>query len=116
LVKKSNDYWVADNKILIKVHAASLNPIDLILYNSAYPALKWWFGEQGIGRDYSGVIADIGERAATQTGLKVGNEVAGLYAHPFGKGTVSQYIEIDPNVDKSILKKPESLPKQHRFR
>jgi NADPH:quinone reductase-like Zn-dependent oxidoreductase len=62
------------NNILIKVHAAAINPVDVQLWKS--PILSRLGGvEKGFGRDYSGVIVKIGDAV---TGWKVGDECFGL--------------------------------------
>ena len=109
VANKDGTYDVPDKKILIKVHSAALNPVDMILYNSAHPLLSFFFGKQGLGRDYSGTIEEIGSVAAKKFDFKVGDEVCGFYRHPFGKGTCSEYLLIDPTVDKSIGLKPKNL-------
>lgn len=111
MVKKAGGFGVPSKNILVKVHSAALNPVDLVLYNSSYYPFQFAFGEQGIGRDYSGVIVDIGEEAASKTGLKAGDEVVGLYQHPFGKGSVAEYILLDSTAaaDSAITLKPKNL-------
>lgn len=70
------------DSILVKVHAAALNPIDLIIKNSLSP---WIFrGEKGFGFDYSGVVVAIGADAAKRNGLKVNDRVSGLFQDIFG--------------------------------
>ncbi|CAH2350667.1 protein Yim1p [[Candida] railenensis] len=109
VANKDGTYDVPEKKILVRVHSAALNPVDMILYNSAHPILSYFFGKQGIGRDYSGTIEKIGAVAGKKFDFKVGDEVCGLYRHPFGKGTCSEYILIDPAVDKAIGLKPKNL-------
>ncbi|CAH2350668.1 protein Yim1p [[Candida] railenensis] len=109
VTNKNGTYDVPEKKILIKVHSAALNPVDVVLYNSAHPLLSYFFGKQGFGRDYSGTIVKIGGVAAKKFDFKVGDEVCGLYMHPFGKGTCSEYVMVDPTVDKAIGLKPKNL-------
>lgn len=86
-------YNVPANNILIKVHAAALNPVDIVLRQSAGYLLSFVNSYQGIGRDYSGVVEAIGNDVKTT--LQLGDKVQGLYTHPFGKGTCSQYVLLD---------------------
>ncbi|CAN3376561.1 hypothetical protein DIURU_002688 [Diutina rugosa] len=103
---------VDSDEILIRVSSAALNPIDLLVYYSAYYISSWFNSKQGIGRDYSGTIESIGATAASHTGLKVGDEVFGLYRHFFQKGTIAEYIKIKPmGRDCSIAKIPKGMSK-----
>lgn len=99
---------ISDHEITIKVYATSLNPVDIILYNSAYCPLSKLNNKQGVGRDYAGVIDAIGVEAAANTGLKVGDRVCGMYTHPFGTGTIAEYLQLDPRKDSTIAKIPDS--------
>lgn len=98
---------VKDDEAIIKVDHAALNPVDVILYNLAYWLTSFLNLKQGVGRDYAGTVEAIGASAASTSGLKVGDKVYGMYNHPFGKGTVSEYITIKPNgFDAAVAKVP----------
>ena len=107
LVKKGDEYTVPSNKILVKVDSAALNPVDLMLYNSAIFPFTLMNSNQGIGRDYSGVVEAIG--SGDDLGLKVGDKVCGLYLHPLGKGTVAEYILLDGKTDVAVNVIPSNL-------
>mmetsp|Transcript_5664 Transcript_5664/g.6701 ORF Transcript_5664/g.6701 Transcript_5664/m.6701 type:complete len:372 (+) Transcript_5664:1112-2227(+) len=112
LVKQGDgSYNLPSNNILVKVHSAALNPVDLVLYNSSYRLLSYYNSNQGIGRDYSGTIEAIGEVAAKKTDFRVGDKVCGLYRHVFGKGTVSEYILLDATSvnDSAVVPIPKNL-------
>ena len=70
------------NELLIKVHAAAINPVDIQLWGN--PVVGWLAGkkEKGIGRDYSGVIVAVGKEVKKQGRWEVGDEVFGLYNKP----------------------------------
>ena len=102
-------YNVPPNKILVKVHSAALNPIDLVLYNSAFKVLSYYNSQQGIGRDYSGTIVAIGEVAAKKTDFSIGDKVCGMYTHILGNGTVSEYVLLDWTSDLSVVPVPKNL-------
>lgn len=104
-------FGIGGNKILVKVHSTSLNPVDVLLYTVAPAFLSRFTKHQGIGRDYLGTVVSIGPDAAKKTGLAVGDEVSGMYTHPFGPGTISEYItlDLDQKTDVSITKKPANL-------
>lgn len=109
LTKRSEGYGAGSNQILVKVHGASLNPVDSVLYNTYHQVLGRVLGRLGIGFDYSGIVVSIGSLASKKTHLKEGDEVVGLYAHPFFSGAVSEYLMINPCWDMTISRKPESL-------
>lgn len=100
---------VGPHQVLVKVHLAALNPVDIVLYNSAHPLLARVFGAQTPGRDYSGTVVSIGAAAAKKTDFKNGDHVCGMYMHPFGAGTLGEYILVDPLVDKAIALAPSNV-------
>lgn len=104
-------YGVGPKKILVKVHSAALNPVDLMLYKSAYAAAGFYNKHQGTGRDYSGTVAAIGSQAAAETGLKEGDVVCGFAVHILGTGSLAEYILLDSTVarDAGITKVPQNL-------
>jgi NADPH:quinone reductase-like Zn-dependent oxidoreductase len=66
-------------EILVKIHAAAINPVDIQLWGN--PVIGWLAGskEKGIGRDYSGEIVSVGEECP---GWEIGDEVFGLCNRP----------------------------------
>lgn len=109
---KDGQFKVGPKEILVKVHAAALNPVDLILKNSM-PSLIFR-GDKGFGMDYSGDVAAIGAAAAAQTGFAIGDRVAGLLQDVLGQGTIAEYILINPfnKTGKSARKMPQNLSYQ----
>jgi len=68
------------NELLIKVHAAAINPADIQIWGSQ---LVGWFAgtkEKGIGRDYAGEIVRVGEGLKTK--WSEGDRVFGLFMRP----------------------------------
>lgn len=100
---------VGSDWILVKVRAASLNPVDLLMKNAAIPWL--FFGEKGFGLDYSGDVVAIGASAAAKVSLQVGDRVCGLKMDMYGEGTLSEYILVNPykKTGASIRKIPGKL-------
>lgn len=112
LVKQADGtFGVGSKKILVKVHSAALNPVDLFLYKSAYSVTGFFNDHQGTGRDYSGTVAAIGSEAASKTGLKEGDSVCGFAVHIFGTGSLSEYILLDSSAtpDAGITKIPSTV-------
>lgn len=91
---KFGNYGAGINKIIVKVYSASLNPVDLSIYNARWVKVLSPY-TQYFGRDYSGIIESIGEYAIKETGLKVGDKVNGTIYGILGLGSVAEYLEFD---------------------
>lgn len=100
---------VASDRILVKVKAAALNPVDLLLKSAVIPLFS--FSEKGFASDYSGDVVAIGASAAAKTSLKVGDKVCGINQVPFGDGTLGEYTLVNPfkKTGASIRRFPEKL-------
>lgn len=62
-----------ENEILIRVHKASINPVDIQLWKAQ--VLGVIAGDKGIGRDYAGTVVAVG---STVKGFEQGDRVFGL--------------------------------------
>lgn len=71
---------ISNNQVLIKTHAASINPIDYKVLRGDMKAFSKLTFPAGIGRDVSGVVAEIG---ANVKGLAIGDEVFSRVAEPY---------------------------------
>ena len=96
---------VGDNEILVKVHAASLNPVDWHFMRGTPFPLRFGSGlrkpssPQRLGFDYAGTIEAIG-RSVTQ--FNAGDAVFGGT-----RGTLAEYVTVA--ADKAAMRKPERL-------
>jgi NADPH:quinone reductase-like Zn-dependent oxidoreductase len=93
----------ADNEVLVRVHAASLNPFDSAIaagYLSFMTSLPLT-----LGADFSGEVIEVGKDV---THVKTGDEVYGLV--PAGSGTFSEYATPKTN---EVALKPKSLDHVH---
>ncbi|WP_326718691.1 NADP-dependent oxidoreductase [Streptomyces sp. NBC_00243] len=74
------------NEILIKVHAAGVNPTDW-----KHRASGGFLGEPPfvLGWDVSGVVEAVGVGVAR---FKVGDEVFGMLSYPWGHGSHAEYV------------------------
>lgn len=61
------------NEVLVKVYAASINPVDIQLWRS--PLLAVVPGEKGMGKDFSGTVVAVGDNIK---GWVEGDEMFGL--------------------------------------
>ncbi|WP_029111992.1 NADP-dependent oxidoreductase [Mycobacterium sp. URHB0044] len=96
---------VGSNDVLVKVSAASINPLDKMVRNGEFKQLLKYKPPFVIGHDVAGVVTQAG---ATVRDFKVGDEV---YARPrdLRIGTFAEYIAIDQN---DVALKPASLTLQ----
>lgn len=92
------------NEILVRVHAASVNPTD------------WKHRQDGgflgeppftLGWDLSGTVESIGVGVAR---FQVGDEVSGMLPYPFGHGAHAEYVAAPARV---FAHKPASLDHVH---
>lgn len=87
-----------EGQVLLKVHAAAINPVDWKLIEGSFPGLK----EGLVGNDVSGVVQAIGPNTATT--LQVGDEVYGDIIST--KGAFAEYAVADEAV---LAKKPANI-------
>lgn len=115
-VKVDNGAYNLPNpsNVLVKIHAAALNPVDVVIRNSLTPLL--FRAERGLGGDYSGDVVAVGDAAASKLNLKVGDKICGLYLESLllGPGSIAEYVLIDINKPTgcNARKFPESLSYQ----
>jgi NADPH:quinone reductase-like Zn-dependent oxidoreductase len=93
---------VGTNDVLVKVSAASINPLDKMVRNGEFKQLLKYKTSFVLGHDVAGVVAQVG---ATVRDFKIGDEV---FARPrdLRIGTFAEYIAIDQN---DVAHKPASL-------
>jgi NADPH:quinone reductase-like Zn-dependent oxidoreductase len=93
---------VGDTDVLVKVGAASINPLDKMVRNGEFKQLIKYRRPFVLGHDVAGVVTEVGARV---TDLQVGDEV---YARPrdLRIGTFAEYIAIDQD---DVAPKPASL-------
>jgi NADPH:quinone reductase-like Zn-dependent oxidoreductase len=93
---------VGSSDVLVRVSAASINPLDKMVRNGEFKQLLKYKPPFVIGHDVAGMVTKVG---ATVRDFKVGDEV---YARPrdLRIGTFAEYIAIDQN---DVALKPASL-------
>lgn len=84
------------NDVLVKVHAAAINPVDIQLWGNSLIGLLAGRKEKGIGRDYAGTITAVGSALQRSSQWETGDRVFGLCNRPMGEGTFTQYLKIAP--------------------
>jgi NADPH:quinone reductase-like Zn-dependent oxidoreductase len=89
-------------QILVKVRAASANPMDWKIRRGEMKALSGSRFPRGLGHDFAGVVEAIGPGVER---LKVGNEVFGVTSIRQA-GTFAEYVVAD---EKNVGLKPPSI-------
>lgn len=89
---------IPKNKLMIRIRTATLSHLDVQLMNM--PISLTSPGQKGIGRDFCGVIEEIG--ANWKGKYEKGQKVCGMFIHLNGQGTIGDYVLIDPSVDHII--------------
>ncbi|MDV7464060.1 NADP-dependent oxidoreductase [Acinetobacter baumannii] len=91
---------IKKNTVLVKIHATSINPLDLRVVEGEFKAilpLKFPFI---LGNDFAGTVVQIGENV---TNFKVGDEV---YAKTDLSGSFAEYTLVE---ESSLSLKPKNL-------
>lgn len=93
---------INDNDVLVQVHSASVNPLDLLIKNGEFKLFLPYKPSFVNGHDLAGVVTKTGSKV---TKFKVGDEV---YSRPsdYRIGTFAEYISI---AEKDVALKPKNL-------
>ena len=93
---------VGDGDVLVKVSAAGINPLDMMVRNGEFKRLLKYRTPFVLGHDVAGVVTRVGSGVRD---FQVGDEV---YARPrdLRIGTFAEYIAIDQD---DVAPKPASL-------
>jgi NADPH:quinone reductase-like Zn-dependent oxidoreductase len=89
------------SQVLVKIRAASVNPVDFKIRSGKYPSVKEDRLPYTLGRDVSGVVEQCGAQA---TAFKVGDEIMGMVGIQGGG-----YAEMTVLDQKAIARKPASI-------
>ncbi|EGV66121.1 NAD(P)-binding protein, partial [Yamadazyma tenuis ATCC 10573] len=110
--KLDGTYGAGQDDVLVKIHYASFNPIDILLKGIVSPWVNYLRGNFGLCNDYSGVVVDIGDKAAEKLGLRIGDEVCGQTSQTAYTNTLTEYVMFEGShypKGWGMLKKPENL-------
>jgi len=80
-----------DDEFIVKVMAASINPVDFKIRNGTYPRVKAEHLPRTLGRDLSGVV----ETAGAKCGFKAGDEIYAFLGPD--RGSNAERVLIKPN-------------------
>lgn len=102
LAAEVSEPTVGTNDVLVRVSAASVNPLDIMVRNGEFKQLLKYRLPFVLGHDVAGVVTETG---ADVRGLSVGDQV---YARPrdLRIGTFAEYIAID---QADVALKPATL-------
>ena len=102
---------VGDNELLVRVHASSVNPVDVFIAAGGLKEMAEHEFPVTLGRDFAGVVEQAGSGA---TRYRVGDEVFGfvLHANPaVHDGSWAELITVPE--DNMVAAKPRSLDFPH---
>ncbi len=97
---------VGDNELLVRVHASSVNPVDVFI---AAGALKDMVAHElpvTIGRDFAGVVEQAGSGASRH---EIGDEVFGFVPHANPTVHDGSWAERIAIAEDNVAAKPQSL-------
>ena len=90
-----------DDEVVVRVHAASINPVDYKTREGSYPAVKEDQLPVTLGRDLSGTVELLGTRAHT---LKKGDPIFAMLGHD--RGAYARYVLVKA---VEMVAKPQDL-------
>lgn len=93
------------SQVLLRVGAASVNPVDFKIRRGQYPAVKEDRLPYTLGRDVSGIVEKCGAQA---TQFKIGDEVFGIVG--IGGGGYAEKVVLD---QQSLACKPADIDHEH---
>lgn len=93
---------IADDEVLVEVHAASVNPVDFKIRDGVLRLLVSYRMPIVLGFDFAGTVAQVGSKV---TKFKVGDEVYGLPRRTM-IGTFAEYFAVKA---EDISFKPKNL-------
>ncbi|WP_409347143.1 NADP-dependent oxidoreductase [Paenibacillus sp. MBLB4367] len=91
---------VGDHDVLAEIHAASINPLDLLVRDGKLRVLLNYDMPHVLGYDFSGIVIQVGRKV---TKFNVGDEIFG---RPSKGGAFAEYISVHEN---DIALKPKNL-------
>ena len=96
----------ADNELLVRVHASSVNPVDVLIAAGVLKEMAEHEFPVTLGRDFAGVVEHAG---ASVTGLRAGDEVFGFVTHAAPAVHDGSWAELIAVAEDAVAAKPRSL-------
>ena len=91
---------LGSNFVLVRVHAASINPVDYKMVEMSIVGSRMVKMPATPGKDFAGVIAKVGK--ANNTGLREGQRVFGRLAGQPQYGSLGEYILVNVGEDACV--------------
>ena len=98
---------VGDNELLVRVHASSVNPVDVFIATGGLREMASYEFPVILGRDFAGIVEQAGSRVSR---YRVGDEVFGfvLHANPTVRhGSWAELIAVPEDIQ--VAAKPPSV-------
>jgi alcohol dehydrogenase len=97
------------DELLIKVHSASLNPVDYKMNFNRIPFYRWHvFPNFGIGKDFSGEVVQVGNMISK---YRIGDNVYGFSKYgSFQEYTIAKESWVNPIPDRVKFEQAASVP------
>jgi len=89
---------LADDSIIIDIHAAALNRADILQRKGSYPSPKGW--PEWMGLEVAGTVLEMGKKAAELSPFKIGDAVCAL----LGGGGYAERVAVPYNMVMPIPK------------
>jgi NADPH:quinone reductase-like Zn-dependent oxidoreductase len=105
------DPSVGDNEVLVRVHASSVNPVDVFIAAGGLKEMAEYEFPVTLGRDFAGTVEQVGSGVSR---YEVGDEVFGfvLHANPtVHEGSWAERIVVPE--DNQVAAKPPTLDFAH---
>ena len=99
-----------ENELLVRVHAASLNPADWQQIEGESASILKFDWPRVVGFDFSGTVE---ETHSSENSFRKGEEVFGMISGlpEFMKGTLAEFVLVPSKV---VAKKPKNISHQER--
>ena len=95
-----------DNELLVRVHASSVNPVDVFIAAGALKEMAEHEFPVTLGRDFAGVVEQVGSGVSR---YRVGDEVFGFVLHANPTVHAGSWAELITVAEDSAATKPRSL-------
>jgi NADPH:quinone reductase len=95
-----------DNELLVRVHASSVNPVDVFIAAGAMKEMAEHEFPVTLGRDFAGVVEQVGSGVS---GYGAGDEVFGFVRHANPAVHDGSWAELITISEDDVVQKPRSL-------
>ena len=97
---------VGENKVLVRVHASSVNPVDVFIAAGAVKEMAEHEFPVTLGRDFAGVVEQVGSGVSSD---RIGDEVFGYVRHVNPAVHDGSWAELIAISEADVAQKPRGL-------